>query len=95
VVGQRDQGGDVHEVPTVVAAGHAGPDEQIVGVQAGCFEKFVGCAGLGAVVVSQPFNLSMWESAGLAGVAAGFALVKGVIARVRGDGNSASLIKGV
>jgi hypothetical protein len=52
-------------------------------------------AGLGAVVVSQPFNLSMWESAGLAGVAAGLAVVKGVVARLRGDGNSASLIKGV
>ncbi len=52
-------------------------------------------AGLGAVVVSQPFNLSMWENAGLAGAAAGFALLKGVIARLRGDGNSASLIKGV
>lgn len=52
-------------------------------------------AGLGAVVVSQPFNLSMWESAGLAGVAAGFAVVKGVFARLRGDGNSASLAKGV
>lgn len=52
-------------------------------------------AGLGAVVVSQPFNLSMWESAGLAGVAAGFAVLKGVFARLRGDSNSASLIKGV
>jgi hypothetical protein len=31
----------------------------------------------------------------VAGVAAGFALVKGVVARLRGDGNSASLIKGV
>jgi hypothetical protein len=52
-------------------------------------------AGLGAVVVSQPFNLSMWESAGLAGVAAGLAVVKGVFAKLRGDSNSASLVKGV
>ena len=52
-------------------------------------------AGLGAVVVSQPFNLSMWESAGLGAVAAGFAVVKGVFARLRGDSDSASLVKGV
>jgi hypothetical protein len=52
-------------------------------------------AFLGALVVSQPFSLSMWQNAAVAGVAAGFALVKGVVARLRGDGNSASLIKGV
>lgn len=52
-------------------------------------------AALGAVVVSQPFNLSMWENAGLAGAAAGFALVKGLVSKLRGDSNSASLIKGV
>lgn len=52
-------------------------------------------AFLGALVVSQPFSLSMWQNAAVAGVAAGFALVKGVAAKLRGDGNSASLIKGV
>lgn len=52
-------------------------------------------AFLGALVVSTPFDLSMWQNAAVAGVAAGFALVKGVVARLRGDGNSASLIKGV
>lgn len=52
-------------------------------------------AFLGAIVVSSPFSLSMWQNAAVAGVAAGFALVKGVVARLRGDGNSASLIKGV
>lgn len=52
-------------------------------------------AALGAVVVSQPFNLSMWESAGLTGAAAGFALLKGIVAKLVGDKNSASLVKGV
>lgn len=52
-------------------------------------------AFLGAVVVSTPFSLSMWQNAAVAGVAAGFALMKGVVARLRGDGNSASLVKGV
>jgi hypothetical protein len=52
-------------------------------------------AFLGAIVVSAPFSLSMWQNAAVAGVAAGFALVKGVIARVRGNAGSASLVKGV
>ncbi|MFB8083678.1 MULTISPECIES: hypothetical protein [unclassified Streptomyces] len=52
-------------------------------------------AGLGAVVVTRPFDLSMWEAAGMAGVAASLALVKGLVARWRAVTNSASLAKGV
>ncbi|MEW2351427.1 hypothetical protein AB0904_27640 [Streptomyces sp. NPDC006684] len=52
-------------------------------------------AGLGAVVVTRPFDLSMWEAAGLAGIAASLSLVKGLAARLRDVKNSASLSKGV
>lgn len=52
-------------------------------------------AFLGAIVVSSPFSLSMWQNAAVAGVAAGFALVKGLVARLRGNVDSASLAKGV
>lgn len=52
-------------------------------------------AFVAALVLSSPLDLGMWKSAALAGVAAGAAVVKGVIARFRGDGNSASLAKGV
>lgn len=40
-------------------------------------------------------HVSFWQAAGAGGVAAAYSLVKGVVARVVGDGNSASLIKGV
>ncbi|MFC8171218.1 hypothetical protein [Streptomyces sp. NPDC057325] len=52
-------------------------------------------AGIGAVVVTKPFDLSMWEAAGLAGIAASLSLVKGIAARWRDVTNSASLAKGV
>ncbi|MGW6418854.1 hypothetical protein [Streptomyces sp. NPDC055055] len=52
-------------------------------------------AGLGAVVVTKPFDLSMWEAAGLAGAAASLSLVKGLVARWRSVTNSASLAKDV
>ncbi|MEW5658367.1 hypothetical protein ABGT92_23975 [Streptomyces cinereoruber] len=52
-------------------------------------------AGLGAVVVTRPFDLGMWEAAGLAGIAASLSLVKGLVARWRDVTNSASLAKGV
>ncbi|MDT0409962.1 MULTISPECIES: hypothetical protein [Streptomyces] len=52
-------------------------------------------AGLGAVVVTRPFDLSMWEAAGIAGIAASLSLVKGLAARLRDVKNSASLSKGV
>lgn len=52
-------------------------------------------AFISALVLSQPLDLGMWKSAALAGVAAGAAVVKGVIAKFRGDRKSASLAKGV
>lgn len=52
-------------------------------------------AFVAALVLSSPLSLGMWKSAALAGVAAGAAVVKGVIAKFRGDTNSASLAKGV
>ncbi|MGW6872924.1 hypothetical protein ACWGHA_11375 [Streptomyces xanthophaeus] len=50
---------------------------------------------IGAVVVTQPFDLSMWRTAALAGTAAAVSLVKGLVARWRDVTNSASLAKGV
>ncbi|MFF9568512.1 hypothetical protein [Streptomyces sp. NPDC014685] len=52
-------------------------------------------AFVGALVVAQPFDLAMWQSAAMAGVAASASLVKGLIARWRDVTNSASLAKGV
>ncbi|MFJ3878079.1 hypothetical protein ACIPW5_11525 [Streptomyces sp. NPDC090077] len=52
-------------------------------------------AFIAALVVTQPFDLSMWRTAALAGVAAAVALVKGAVARVISVTNSASLAKGV
>jgi hypothetical protein len=40
-------------------------------------------------------HASFWQAVGAGGVAAAYSLVKGVVAKFRGDGNSASLIKGV
>ncbi|WP_018558417.1 MULTISPECIES: hypothetical protein [unclassified Streptomyces] len=37
------------------------------------------------------FNLDMWQSAAMGGIAAALSLVKGIAARVFGDPNSASL----
>lgn len=50
---------------------------------------------IGAVVVTQPLNLGMWRTAGLAGTAAAVSLIKGLAARFRDVSNSASLAKGV
>ncbi len=52
-------------------------------------------SAIGAVVVAHPFDLGMWRTAGLAGVAASMSLVKGLFARWRDVTNSASLAKGV
>lgn len=50
---------------------------------------------LAGVTVTTPFDLSMWKAAGLGGIAAGYALLKGLAARWRDVTNSASLAKGV
>lgn len=52
-------------------------------------------AFLAGVTVTTPFDLSMWKAAALAGVAAGYALIKGLAARFKDLRNSASLAKGV
>jgi hypothetical protein len=52
-------------------------------------------AFVGGIVLTQPLNLAMWQSAAVGGVAAAGALVKGLIARWRDVTNSASLAKGV
>ncbi|KOT94467.1 hypothetical protein ADK70_12330 [Streptomyces rimosus subsp. pseudoverticillatus] len=41
------------------------------------------------------FNVTFWETVGTAGIAAVGSLVKGLLARVIGDKNSASTAKGV
>lgn len=50
---------------------------------------------VGALVVTQPFDLTMWHNAGVAGIAAGFSLIKGLVARWRDVTHSASLARGV
>ena len=50
---------------------------------------------LGGIVVTTPFDLSMWHAAAAGGVAASVSLVKGLVARWRSVTNSASLAKGV
>lgn len=52
-------------------------------------------AALGAVVLTQPLDLHMWQAAAVAGVAAAASLVKGLVARMRDVTNSASLARGV
>ncbi|MEV7959290.1 hypothetical protein ACIO6T_41470 [Streptomyces sp. NPDC087532] len=52
-------------------------------------------AFVGGLVLTQPFDLSMWHNAGIAGIAAGGSLLKGLLARWRDVTNSASLAKGV
>ncbi|WP_329615667.1 hypothetical protein OG244_23435 [Streptomyces brevispora] len=54
------------------------------------FQAFVG-----GLVLTQPFDVSMWQAAAVGGVAAAAALVKGLVARWRDVTNSASLAKGV
>lgn len=58
---------------------------------------FVVAAG-GVLVTADAGNVghvSFWQGVGAGGVAAAFSLVKGVVAKFRGDGKSASLIKSV
>ncbi|MFD9515956.1 hypothetical protein [Streptomyces sp. NPDC059979] len=52
-------------------------------------------AFVGALVISTPLDVSMWQTAAMAGVAAAVSLVKGLAARVRSVTNSASLARGV
>ncbi|MFE3485074.1 hypothetical protein [Streptomyces griseus] len=52
-------------------------------------------AFVSGLVLTQPFDIGMWQAAGVAGVAAAGALVKGIVARWRDVTNSASLAKGV
>jgi hypothetical protein len=52
-------------------------------------------AFVAGITVTAPFDLSMWKAAGLGGVAAGYALLKGLAARFRDSKNSASLARGV
>lgn len=51
-------------------------------------------AGGGVLIAAGPadmFHASFWQSVGVAGIAASGSLVKGILARVFGDKNSASL----
>jgi hypothetical protein len=62
------------------------------------FERVISSAvgGFLAVFVpAQATSLSMWWAAGGAGVAAAWALLKGMVAKGFGDKNSASLAKSV
>jgi len=52
-------------------------------------------AFVGGLVLTTPFDIGMWQAAGVAGVAAATSLVKGLVARWRDVTNSASLAKGV
>ncbi|MFE5090593.1 hypothetical protein ACFRCI_09350 [Streptomyces sp. NPDC056638] len=52
-------------------------------------------AFVGALVLTQPLDLRMWQAAAVAGVAAAGSLLKGFVARWRDVTNSASLAKGV
>jgi hypothetical protein len=50
---------------------------------------------IGGIAITQPLNGSMWYAALAGGVGAVLALIKGLIARGWGTGNSASLFGGV
>lgn len=52
-------------------------------------------AFVGGLVLTAPFDIGMWQAAGVAGVAAAGALLKGLVARWRDVTHSASLAKGV
>ncbi|MEU1088986.1 hypothetical protein ABZ401_19485 [Streptomyces sp. NPDC005892] len=52
-------------------------------------------AFVGGIALTTPFDIGMWQAAGIAGVAAATSLVKGLLARWRDVTNSASLAKGV
>lgn len=78
------------QVQTVVKDGAAYGRDLAERVVSTGLEAFVG-----ALVLTAPFDLTMWHNAAVAGVAAGAALLKGLAARVRDVTNSASLAKGV
>ncbi|MEU1620843.1 hypothetical protein ABZ479_26500 [Streptomyces sp. NPDC005722] len=46
---------------------------------------------VGGRVLTTPFDLGMWQSGAMGGVAAALSLVKGLVAKVFGDPNTASL----
>ncbi|MDX3235642.1 hypothetical protein PV392_08075 [Streptomyces sp. ME03-5709C] len=46
---------------------------------------------VGGLVLTTPFDLGMWQAAAMGGVAAALSLAKGLVAKVFGDPNSASL----
>ncbi|MFJ3663168.1 holin [Streptomyces sp. NPDC090119] len=52
-------------------------------------------AFVGALILTSPFDLGMWQAAAMGGVAAALSLIKGMLARARSVSNSASLAKGV
>ncbi|MEU5036543.1 hypothetical protein AB0G48_20690 [Streptomyces rubiginosohelvolus] len=52
-------------------------------------------AFVGGLVLTSPFDISMWQAAAVGGVGAALALVKGIVARWRDVTHSASLAKGV
>lgn len=52
-------------------------------------------AFVGGLVLTAPFDIDMWQAAGVAGVAAAASLVKGIVARWRDVTHSASLARGV
>lgn len=56
--------------------------------------SFVG-GFVGGITVATPLDGSMWYAALSGGVAAAVSLVKGLLARLKDDKNSASLAKGV
>lgn len=61
-------------------------------------ERVLGAATAGfvaALVPTQATNASMWWTAIGAGIAGGSAVLKGLVARVRGYKNSASITKSV
>lgn len=58
---------------------------------------FLGASGAVALAAgpADMFHASLWEGAGTAGLAATFALLKGLAARLKGAKNSASTVSGV
>ena len=77
-------------VQTVVKNGAAYGRDLAERVVATFLQAFVG-----GLVLTTPFDIGMWQAAGVAGVAAATSLVKGLVARWRDVTNSASLAKGV
>ncbi|MFJ4434614.1 hypothetical protein [Streptomyces sp. NPDC088923] len=78
------------DAQTVVKTGAAYARDLSERVVATFLQTFVG-----ALVLTSPFDIGMWQAAATAGVAAAASLVKGLAARVRSVTNSASLAKDV